>query len=157
PPTRLPAPATSLVARDALVDAVTSTVEAHRLVSLVGPGGVGKTRVMIEVGHGLRQRRPARPVVLCELAAATGDSVIDEVATALAMEARPGVGLTERIAELLADIELVLLLDNCEHVIDPIAVLVERALARCPMVSVITTSRERLRLAGEQVLVVPSL
>jgi predicted ATPase/DNA-binding SARP family transcriptional activator len=157
PPSRLPVPATSLVGRDELVDEVTAFAKAHRLVTLIGPGGVGKTRLLVEVGLRLQAADPARPVVLCELATASEDGAIDVVAAALAIEGRPGVGLTDRMAAALADTEIVLLLDNCEHVLDPIADLVERLLAACPQARIVTTSRERLRVAGEQLCTVPTL
>ena len=100
---------------------------------------------------------PDRAVVLCELAAANEDSAVDAVAAALAIDGRPGVGLTDRVAAVLADDEVVLLLDNCEHVLEPIAGLVEALLARCPNVSVLATSRERLRVGGERLCTVPTL
>ena len=157
PPHRLPVPATTLLGREALVAAATALAETHRLVSLVGTGGVGKTRLLVEVGHHLRDARPDRPVVMCELATAASEAAVDVVATALAIEARPGVGLAERVAAVLADAEAVLLLDNCEHVIEVVAELVERIVATCPDVTVITTSRERLRLPGEQLVAVAPL
>lgn len=157
PPTRLPVPVTSLVGRDELVAEVTAMVDAKRLVTLVGPGGVGKTRLVSEVGRRLRASHPDRPVVLCELAAASHESAADAVAAALGIDGRPGVGLADRVAAVLGDAELVLLLDNCEHVLDPIAGLVEQVLATCPNVRVVTTSRERLRVAAEQLCTVPTL
>jgi hypothetical protein len=155
PASRLPVPATSLVGRDELVAEVVAGVAQHRLVTLVGPGGVGKTRVLIEAGHRLCAPQQ-RPVVMCELAPAS-ESAVDAVASSLAIEARPGVGLAERVAGILAESDVVLLLDNCEHVIEPIADLVERVLESCPDVTVMATSRERLRLPGERVVVVPPL
>ena len=132
PATRLPVPVTSLVGREALVDEVVAMAEAHRLVTLVGPGGVGKTRLLVEVGRRLRAARPDRPVVMCELATATEESAVDAVAAALGIDGRPGVGLADRVAAALADTEIVLLLDNCEHVLDPIAELVDAASGALP-------------------------
>ena len=132
PASRLPVPVTSLVGREALLVDVLAMVDANRLVTLIGPGGVGKTRMLVEVGVRLRAASPDRAVVLCELAAANEDSAVDAVAAALAIDGRPGVGLTDRVAAVLADAEVVLLLDNCEHVLEPIAGLVEALLARCP-------------------------
>ncbi|HEX5944722.1 MAG TPA: BTAD domain-containing putative transcriptional regulator, partial [Acidimicrobiales bacterium] len=154
---RLPAPPTSLVGRDDLVAEVTELAGAHRVVTLVGPGGVGKTRLLFEAGHRLRDACPDRPVVLCELATAVRPTVADVVADALGIDARPGVPLTERIADLLGDAHVALLLDNCEHVVGPAAELVERLVSTCPHVSVLATSRERLRVSGEQVCTVPTL
>ena len=157
PATRLPVPATSLVGRAALVDEVVALAQQHRLVSLIGPGGVGKTRLLVEVGHRLRRVRAQRPVVMCELASADAESAVDAVATALAIDARPGVGPTDRVVEVLLGSDVVLLLDNCEHVLDPVAELVERVLAASSDVMVIATSHERLRVQGEQLRVVPPL
>lgn len=157
PASRLPVPSTSLVGREALVLEATAMVEAGRLVTLVGPGGVGKTRLLVEVGQRLRRARSDRPVVMCELATADAGSALDAVAAALAIDARLGTGLVERIATVLGDTEIVLMLDSCEHVLDPIAELVERVLASCPNATSMTTSRERLRVPGEQVCSVPTL
>ena len=157
PTSRVPVPVTTLIGRDDIAAELTARIDAHRLVTFLGPGGVGKTRLLVEVGTRLRAADPARPVVFCELAAAGADAAVDVVAAALAIDGRPGVDLTERIAAVLADAEVVLLLDNCEHVLDPIAALVERVLATCPNVRVVATSRERLRVAGEQLSPVPML
>ncbi len=157
PPHRLPAAVTSLVGRDELVAEALELADRHRLVTLLGTGGVGKTRSLLEIGRRLRERRPERAVVLCELAAATPDSAVDAVAAALAVEGRPGVGLVERLVTVLRDAEVVLLLDNCEHVLDPVAELAEALLAGCPGVRIVTTTRERLRIGGEQLCPVPPL
>jgi predicted ATPase/DNA-binding SARP family transcriptional activator len=157
PATRLPAPVTSLVGRDAVVAELLAAVGDHRLVTLLGPGGVGKTTLLGEVGRRLRAARPERPVVMCELATASEESAVDVVAAALDIDGRPGVGLDERVAAALADTEIVLLLDNCEHVLDPMAYLVERLLRACPGVSMVATSRERLRAPGERLYTVPTL
>ncbi|MGD9997127.1 MAG: BTAD domain-containing putative transcriptional regulator [Ilumatobacteraceae bacterium] len=154
---RVPVPATSLVGRDAVAAEVTSLAESHRLVSLVGPGGIGKTRLLIEIGHGLRSREPDRPVAWCELAAAGPESALDVIAAALGIDARPGVPLIDRIAGVVGDSSVVVLLDNCEHVLDPVAELVVRMLGSCPNARLVATSRERLRVPAEQVYVVPPL
>ncbi len=154
---RLPVPPTSLVGRDALVEEVAALVGEHRLVSLVGPGGVGKTRLLLEVGHRLRAARSDRPVVLCELAAADEASAVDVVAAALGIDARPGVPMGERVAGVVGAAEIVVLADNCEHVLEPIAAFVDHLLANCSGVVVVATSRERLRVPGERVSAVPML
>lgn len=157
PESRLPAPVTSLIGRDALVTEVAASVEGCRLLTLVGPGGVGKTRLAVEVGRLLREGRADRPVVVCELATAVESSAVDVVAAALAIDARPGVVLAERVASVLGDGDVVIVLDNCEHVLDPIAGLAGHLLAMCPNVTLLATSRERLRMPGEQVRLVPPL
>jgi predicted ATPase/DNA-binding SARP family transcriptional activator len=157
PDQQLPLAVTSLVGRDALVTEVAALAEAHRLVTLVGPGGVGKTRLVIEVGEQLRAARPARPVVLCELATATAESAIDVVAAALGIDARPGVALVDRVATVIGDRAIVVLIDNCEHVLDAVAELAGLVLARCVNLRLVATSRERLRVPGEQLCTVPPL
>ena len=157
PARRLPLTVTSLAGRTATMDEIATLAEARRLVTLIGPGGVGKTRLLIETGHRLQAARPERPVVMCELAGSGEDSAVDVVAAALTIDRRAGEPLAERLAAVLAETDVVLLLDNCEHVLDPIADLVDRLLVACPHVSVIATSRERLRVSGEQLYVVPTL
>ncbi|HEX6238460.1 MAG TPA: BTAD domain-containing putative transcriptional regulator [Acidimicrobiales bacterium] len=157
PATRLPVPATSLIGRGHLAAEIAALVGPQRLVSLVGPGGVGKTRLLVEVGYLLRAAEPDRPVVLCELAAADAAAATDAIAASLGIDVRPGVPLADRIAGVLGDAPLVLLVDNCEHVLEPVAELVDHLLGRCPNVAVVTTSRERLRVPGERLCPVPPL
>jgi predicted ATPase/DNA-binding SARP family transcriptional activator len=157
PASCLPVPATSLIGRGRLAAEVAALVESCRLVSLVGPGGVGKTRLLVEVGHLLRSARPDRPVVLCELATADEGSAVNVVAASLGIDVRPGVPLADQVASVLGDAELVMLADNCEHVLEAVAELVDHLLGRCPNLTVVATTRERLRVPGEQVRPVPAL
>ena len=157
PAARLPVAATSLVGRDELADELATLAGDHRVVTLVGPGGVGKTRLLIELGHRLRHIEPDRAVVFCELSPVDDDSAIDAVAATLGIDRRPGVPLSRRIADVLTSSSLVLLLDNCEHVLGPAAELVAGIVTTCPDVTVVATSRERLRVPGEQVRPVPTL
>jgi predicted ATPase len=91
---------------------------------------------------------------MCELATAGEESAVEVVAAALGIDARPGIALVERVAAVLRDAEVAVLLDNCEHVLEPIAALADQLLATCPNVSVVATSRERLRLPGEHLFTV---
>jgi len=154
---RLPTPPLSLVGRDELVEEVAALTTRSRLVTLVGPGGVGKTRVLVEVGHRLASASRDRPVVLCELAAADDASVVNLVAAALGIDSRPGLPLAEQVAAVLDQDDLVLLADNCEHVVGSTATLVDQLLSACPNLTVVATSRERLRIPGEHVRPVPPL
>jgi predicted ATPase/DNA-binding SARP family transcriptional activator len=154
---RLPAPVASLVGRQELLAEVLRVTETARIVTLVGPGGVGKTRLLVEVGHRLRAGRSDRPVVLCELAQAGPDNAADLMASTLGIDPRPGVPPIGRVIDVVADGELVLLVDNCEHVLDVVADVVERVTEGCPHVRVLLTSRERLRVRGEHVVAVPPL
>ena len=155
---RLPLPITSLIGRDQLLlDAVAMT-EAHRLITMLGPGGVGKTRLLVEVGNRLRTAAP-RPA---RRAGRAGDGITEHGGRRRShrrsgVERRDGTATEERLATIVGTSEVVLLLDNCEHVLEPIAELVEQLLARCPGLVVVATTRERLRVAGEQLCPVPPL
>jgi predicted ATPase len=140
-----------------LADELFELALEHRVVTLVGPGGVGKTRLLIETGHRLEAARPDDAIVLCELAGADARSAVDVIATALGIDGRPGVAPVDRIVDVVRETPVMLLLDNCEHVLDPVAAFVDVALPRCANARVVATSRERLRVAGEQVRVVPTL
>ncbi|KQY33357.1 hypothetical protein ASD42_15955 [Nocardia sp. Root136] len=150
---RLPMSVTSLVGRDDLLAETEALLADTRLVALVGPGGVGKTRMLLELGH----RHTDTSVVWCELAGTDADGAVAAVAAALAIDVRPGIPLAERIVGVIGTTEMLVLLDNCEHVIEPVAALVDLLLRRCPRVRVAATSRERLRVAGEHVRRVPPL
>lgn len=153
PPPRLalPEPLTALVGRDDERVDLRRCLSEHRLLTLVGPGGVGKTRLAIEVGRDV-SRTLADGGVLVELAA-IGDPA--GVATAISN----ALGLTNpgRLAELLGERELLVVLDNCEHVITQAAALVEELLTRCPNLRLLATSREGLRVPGEVIWPVPPL
>jgi predicted ATPase/class 3 adenylate cyclase len=127
------------------------------LVTLTGSGGVGKTRAAIEVGW-LVMDEFADGVWLVELGAvAELESVTSAVASVLGVRGQPGVSLIESIVDWCVGRRLLLILDNCEHVLDPVVELVRAVLASCPTVTLLTTSREPLGVAGEQVLRIPSL
>ncbi|MEU4646281.1 ATP-binding protein [Nocardia fluminea] len=149
----LPMSVTSMVGRDDLLAETEVLLTGTRLVTLVGPGGVGKTRLLLELGR----RHTDTSVVWCELAGTDVDGAVGAVAAALGIDVRPGIPLDERIVGVISTTKMLVLLDNCEHVIEPVAALVDLLLSRCPGVRVAATSRERLRVAGEQVRRVPPL
>ncbi len=156
-PGNLPVQATSFVGRDQEISELIELVRAHRLVTLTGVGGVGKTRLAIQVAAELVPDF-GDGVWLVELAP-VGDpaAVPDAVATAMGITAQPAMTLTACVAQALAGRRLLVVLDNCEHVLDAAAVLVEAILARTNTVTVVATSREGLRVGGEFLWPVPSL
>jgi predicted ATPase/DNA-binding SARP family transcriptional activator len=169
--TNLPAPLTELVGRAEAVTDVRRLLGPGRLVTLTGSGGVGKTRLAVETATQLVDRFPDG-VWLVELAGlgrpgeqdATG-SLAEVVMTALGMreDAPPGppgsapMGLTKRLASALRSQRLLLVLDNCEHVVEPVAELAAALLRTAPELRILATSREPLGLIGEVVFVVPPL
>ncbi|HEX6754780.1 MAG TPA: BTAD domain-containing putative transcriptional regulator, partial [Mycobacteriales bacterium] len=163
-PTNLPAPLTSFVGRDADVDRIVDLVAGHRLVTLVGAGGAGKTRLATETGDRLRRRFPDG-VWLVELAAVTGGmEVPPAVLAALASFAVPDgqqagaqQDATSRLVEALKNRRALIVLDNCEHVIEAAARTTADLLARCPELEVLATSREPLAITGEALAPVPPL
>ena len=147
----LPASPTTLVGRVARArGGRRSSCATHRLVTLTGVGGVGKTRLALEAGAELAGEFPDG-VWLVELAP-VGDaaSVPDAIATALGITPQAGVPVTHTVAEALSGRRLLLLLDNCEHVVDAAADAAEAILARSGTVRILATSREGLRVAGER-------
>jgi predicted ATPase/DNA-binding SARP family transcriptional activator len=145
--TNLRTPLTACVGRDPDVAAVLELFEHQRLVTLVGPGGVGKTRLGIEVG--LAALGPVAPTVLMvELAAVTAGGVTSAVAEAFG---DPSSRSHDALIAGLGDSCLLLVLDNCEHVVDDAAALVDVLLRACPALRVLATSREVLGVPGETV------
>jgi predicted ATPase/DNA-binding winged helix-turn-helix (wHTH) protein len=155
PPTNLPASISDLVGREAQLSHVADLVAAHRLVTLGGAGGIGKTRLGIELGRCLLPKF-ADGVWIAELGSLSDpELVLPTIATVLGLAG--GSASLERLAAALASKHLLLLLDNCEHVIDAAARSTEALLQAGAALQVIATSREPLRVEGECVHRVPAL
>jgi predicted ATPase len=144
-----PAALTSFVGRAAVVDEIAAQLGQYRLVTLTGPGGAGKTRLAGEVARQVAGRF-ADGVWLAELAAVRDPAqVAAAVAAALGIRDLPAVVAADAVARALARRQLLLVLDNCEHVIGAAAELCGRLLLGADDVRVLATSREPLRIAGE--------
>ena len=153
----LPAPLTSLVGRTREREAVLALLESARLVTLTGTGGIGKTRLALAVAADLVDRY-AGGVWLVELAPLAEAALVSAaVARALNLEEEAHRPLLTTLTERLKERRLLLLLDNCEHLVAPCAALVEALLRGCPEVRVLATSRESLRVPGERAFRVPAL
>jgi predicted ATPase/class 3 adenylate cyclase len=152
----LPTQWTTFVGRERETRDARKALSEGRLVTLLGPGGVGKTRLAAEVataasvgyehGGAFVELVPVRP-----------EFVVQAVAAALGVTGRAGQTLDESVLEYLATRTALLVLDNCEHVLEAVAELVGRILAGCPRITVLTTSRERLGVPGERLITVPPL
>jgi predicted ATPase/DNA-binding winged helix-turn-helix (wHTH) protein len=157
PPTNLPAPVSELIGRDAEIAEVVSLVGTHRLVSLTGAGGIGKTQLALAAA---RQMLPHFPggVWLAEFSPLADPGLVPAtVAAAVGLELGGGEVSAQRVAQALADRPLLLVLDTCEHVIAAAAGMAEALLHANPAAHVMTTSREPLRAEGEQIYPVPPL
>ncbi|WP_101787844.1 BTAD domain-containing putative transcriptional regulator [Nonomuraea indica] len=183
PRTNLPAPLTPLIGRDAAVAGVRRLLSANRLVTLAGPGGVGKTRLALEAAADPGRDFPGGVwlVELAELPSASPSEVAEAVAKVLGLRddvpatppdrlaAAPTDRLTaaptdprasvptDRLAAVLATGDTLLVLDNCEHVVEQVAALAERLLRAAPGLRILATGQEPLRIAGETLWTVPPL
>lgn len=147
----LPVEVTSLVGREGEVARVSAALGAAPLVTLTGPGGVGKTRLALRVAHDTAERF-ADGARLCDLAAVEdAGAVAAAVATALGMRVRGSAVVEAAVADQLRGWQLLLVLDNCEHIVDGACRLADRIVRSCPHVRVLATSRQPLGVAGEQV------
>ncbi|HWN31545.1 MAG TPA: BTAD domain-containing putative transcriptional regulator [Pseudonocardia sp.] len=145
----LPRRATSFVGRAREIRDVTAALAGTPLVTLTGVGGVGKSRLALEVAGHDRARYPDG-TWLCELAPLDhGGPVGHAVAVALRLQQRHGLTIEHTVIEYLRSRKLLLVLDNCEHVLDAAARLVDQVVRECPSVAVLATSREPLGVDGE--------
>ncbi|MET8909038.1 LuxR C-terminal-related transcriptional regulator [Micromonospora sp. NPDC004551] len=151
----VPDPRTEFVGRGPERDAIRTALEHNRLVTLVGPGGVGKTRLACVVGAAAR----SFPLggVFVDLVPVRDGFVAQAVAAAVGVTERAQQPLLPAIVDRLSQGRTLLVLDNCEHLLDAVAEFVERVLSACPDATVLATSRERLAVPGEQVVPVAPL
>ncbi len=149
PATNFPATGTRLIGRSAAVQRLQDLVSAYRVVTLTGPGGIGKTTLALQVARRvLSEFRDGGWLV--ELASLSDPQLVPSaVAGVLGLRLESNVISAEAVARAVAGRSLLLVLDNCEHVIDPAATLAETFVRLCPRTIVLATSRELLRIEGE--------
>jgi predicted ATPase/DNA-binding winged helix-turn-helix (wHTH) protein len=153
----LPQQLTALIGREADLADLKARLSTHRLVTLTGSGGVGKTRLAIEAGSGLLDRYPDG-VWLAELAP-LGDAqlVTAIIADVLGVNLGGPTAAIDALVSALKSKHLLLIIDNCEHIIAEVARVAQALILSCPRLSILASSRERLAIAGESVVRVPSL
>lgn len=156
-PTNLSQAVSSFIGRDAEVTQVVNLLNGSRLVTLAGSGGVGKTRLATEVGR-LLLDNITDGVWLVELASVSNpDLVAAEVQRDLGIAEQSGKEALDTLVEMLAGQSRLVILDNCEQVLDGCAVVAETLVRHCPDIKLLSTSREPLRIDGEIIYRVPSL
>ena len=156
-PGNLPTPLTSFIGRQEQLASLQQLLATTRLLTLTGAGGSGKTRLALAVATALR-RTFGHGAWLVELASLSDASLVpQQVAMALGVREQAGQSLVVSLAGYLRDRELLLVLDNCEHLLEPCAALAATLLGACQGLRILATSREVLGVAGETVWRVPSL
>jgi predicted ATPase/DNA-binding CsgD family transcriptional regulator len=152
----VPVPLTPLIGRSRELVGVAETLQRTRLVTLTGPGGVGKTRLAIELARGQIGRR-ADGVWLVDLTASADPDPASEVARTLEVGGASAMAPAESLRRYLAERDVLLVIDNCEHVIDACAELASALLRSCGGLRILATSRESLGVSGETVRRLDSL
>jgi predicted ATPase/class 3 adenylate cyclase len=156
-PNNLPRQLSSFVGRDQEIEAAEDRLGRSTMLTLTGPGGVGKTRLALEIGAHLVASFPDG-VWLVELASLAEDQLVDDaIASALRVKQRPGADIPTSLVESMEERRLLLILDNCEHLIEPVVAITHRIMRHCPEVQVLATSREALGMPGESLMAVPSM
>jgi class 3 adenylate cyclase len=156
-PHNLPLQLTSFIGREREMAAVSRLLDSRRLLTLTGPGGTGKTRLALQVA-GTRVERQPQGVWLVEFAPLADAPLVPQaLAAVLGVRDEPGRPLVATLADVLRPKHLLLILDNCEHLLDACATLADALLRACPHVQVLATSREALGIAGETSWPVPTL
>jgi predicted ATPase/DNA-binding CsgD family transcriptional regulator len=152
----LPAARTSFIGRSYEQAGVLAALAGNRLVTLLGPGGVGKTRLSSKIAEVVAPKYPLGAVFV-DLVPVREDYVTETVAALLGVTEGPGRSLDAALHEYLARGRSLLILDNCEHVLEVAAAFVEKLLADCAELTVLATSRERLAIPGERTVPLPPL
>jgi predicted ATPase/class 3 adenylate cyclase/DNA-binding CsgD family transcriptional regulator len=156
-PHNLPSLRTSFVGRVEELGAISGLLSDTAFLTLTGAGGCGKTRLALQVGAEVLDRYPDG-VWLVELASVVDPAAVATVvADVLSVKAAPGMAAVDVVIDHLHDKAMLLVLDNCEHVLDAAAVVADAVLSRCPSVQVLATSRQALGVDGEVAWRVPSL
>jgi predicted ATPase/DNA-binding SARP family transcriptional activator len=145
----LPTPLSSFVGREQESADVVQLAASNRLTTVLGPGGVGKTRLALRVAADLQQSHPDGTWFVDATPLADERDLLRSVAATLKLHTLEGADLLQRIADDLAERRVLLVLDNCERIIDACANFAAYTLPRCPHLRIVATSRERLRVPGE--------
>jgi predicted ATPase/class 3 adenylate cyclase len=156
-PNNLPLQLTTFIGRQRELDEISGLLAGNRLLTLTGPGGTGKTRLALQAAAASLESFPDG-AWLVELAPIADPALVPQsAASALSLREKPGQTLPEVLADYLRERSLLLVLDNCEHLVETCAQFVDGLLHACPRLKVMVSSREALGIAGEVSYRVPSL
>jgi predicted ATPase/transcriptional regulator with XRE-family HTH domain len=157
PASILPFALTSFVGRETELQEITALVREHRLVTITGTGGVGKTQMALQVGSALGEASEGA-VCFAGLAPVTDPSfVLSAIASALGIQPAPNQPPLQALLAYLQNRQLLLILDNCEHVVAEAATIANTLLTKCAQIRILATSREPLKVSGEYTYRLPSL
>ncbi|MBY4617237.1 ATP-binding protein [Rhizobium redzepovicii] len=157
PVSNIPAPASELVGRESALRRLLTLTSAYRVVTLTGPGGIGKTMLASELGRRLLPQLGSDAFFVELVSLREPELVPTTVAQAVDLKLQGDQITAEVVARAIGERRVLLLIDNCEHVIDAAAAMIDTILRICPHVTVIATSRESLRIEGEFAYRVPPL
>ena len=147
----LPVSTTALIDSDDRLSVVRTLVQNHRLVTLTGTGGVGKTRMALELGRSTLDRFDAGAWFIELTPLTQPDDVVAVVASTLSIPAQSSLTPIESIVDWMRQREMLLIVDNCEHVLDGVRALLAVLVSRCPTLTIVATSREPIGVEGERV------
>jgi predicted ATPase/class 3 adenylate cyclase len=156
-PNNLPRQLSTFVGRAREVETIEQRLATTSVLTMTGPGGVGKTRLALEVGARLADSYPGG-VWFVEFAALSDGALVPHaIASSLRLKEQPGEDLRQTLVEAIRQRSTLLIFDNCEHLLEPIAEVAEGLLRRAPDLKLLATSREGLGIAGESLVPVPSM
>jgi len=156
-PNNLRVQLTSFIGREKEMTEIKKLFSVTRLLTLLGPGGTGKTRLSLQVGADLIDGY-ANGVYIAELAPVSDPAmIVQTIIDSLELKPEPGRTPEEILNDYLSEKEMLIILDNCEHLINECAGIAEKLLRNCPKIKIIATSREALNCSGEQTYRLPSL
>ena len=150
-------PTVALIGRDGVADSICDGLRQDALISLVGAGGIGKTALAVAVAHQLALTASHEVCFVALACVERPERIVDAIAQALDLPATAGVPAFEAIVAGLEGHDCLLVLDNCEHLIEEVASVCAQLLSRCARLRMLTTSREPMRISGERTLNVPPL
>jgi predicted ATPase/DNA-binding winged helix-turn-helix (wHTH) protein len=152
----LPKRSRGMVGRDETIERLQAEVIAKRFISIVGPGGVGKTTTAVAVAHALESKLPGT-ACFADLSAIQDETLLVTAVASAVGCLDHAQGSQDGLLAFLSDKQLLLILDSCEHVLEPVAYLAERLFSEAPRVHIVATTREALRVEGENIFQLSSL